>query len=358
MYRSRFDRALAWGGTTLSPADAHAAHGSIGGALSVAGRPGGASGATVADAAQGVFVDGFHDVGWWVVAATMLLERRGGAGVPAGPGRRRPSVGRGRGGRRSRRMPRRTPPARPPEAPDCRPAMDDSSTAGGSTDAAPRRTFAGVLGAAGDSSGSGRGPVPARCAPGRARATRASGAAAPSWWRMGSSVSTKLSLNGRQVLLELRGAGELVGELNAIDGGQRSATLRVIEAGVVWVLGSAELMQLARTDGDVAAALLVTLSAKVRESAARHLELGTTEALPPRVARRVAELAQLRGGGREVVSPLSQQELADWAGVSRDGVVRSLTWLRQAGVVETGRRRFVILDPRPPPCPRRRDRDA
>ncbi len=155
---------------------------------------------------------------------------------------------------------------------------------------------------------------------------------------------TKLSLNGRQVLLELRGAGELVGELNAIDGGQRSATLRVIEAGVVWVLGSAELMQLARTDGDVAAALLVTLSAKVRESAARHLELGTTEALP-RVARRVAELAQLRGGGREVVSPLSQQELADWAGVSRDGVVRSLTWLRQAGVVETGRRRFVILDP-------------
>ena len=48
---------------------------------------------------------------------------------------------------------------------------------------------------------------------------------------------TKLSLNGRQVLLELRGAGELIGELNAIDGGQRSATARVIEAGVVWVLG-------------------------------------------------------------------------------------------------------------------------
>jgi CRP-like cAMP-binding protein len=112
----------------------------------------------------------------------------------------------------------------------------------------------------------------------------------------------------------------------------------------VWALGSAELMRLARTDGDVAAALLVTLSAKVRESAARHLELGTTEALP-RVARRVAELADLRGGGREITSPLSQQELADWAGVSRDGVVRSLTWLRQEGIVETGRRRFVILDP-------------
>ncbi len=72
VYRSRFDRALAAGGTTLSPADAHAAHGSIGGALSVAGRPGG-SGATVADAARSAFVDGFH-VGWWVVAATMLLS--------------------------------------------------------------------------------------------------------------------------------------------------------------------------------------------------------------------------------------------------------------------------------------------
>ena len=72
VYRSRFDHALAAGGVALSPADAHTAHGSIGGALSVAGRPGGST-ASVADAARSAFVDGFH-VGWWVVAATMLLS--------------------------------------------------------------------------------------------------------------------------------------------------------------------------------------------------------------------------------------------------------------------------------------------
>ena len=47
---------------------------------------------------------------------------------------------------------------------------------------------------------------------------------------------------------------------------------------------------------------------------------------------------------RNVVSPLSQQDLADWAGVSRDGVVRALTALRADSVVDTGRRRFVIND--------------
>jgi CRP-like cAMP-binding protein len=221
--------------------------------------------------------------------------------------------------------------------------MDDSSTAGRHTGPTPRRTFAEVLGPAG---------LERVRAAARARSLRAGEVLCHEGEEGGGAyvvadglvALTKLSLNGRQVLIELRGAGELVGELNAIDGGRRSATVRAVEAGTVWALGSAELMRLARTDGDVAAALLVTLSAKVRESAARHLELGTTEALP-RVARRVAELADLRGGGREVASPLSQQELADWAGVSRDGVVRSLTWLRQEGVVETGRRRFVILDP-------------
>jgi CRP-like cAMP-binding protein len=46
----------------------------------------------------------------------------------------------------------------------------------------------------------------------------------------------------------------------------------------------------------------------------------------------------------EVKSPLTQQELADWIGVSRDAVVLAMRRIRELGWVETGRRTIRILD--------------
>jgi CRP/FNR family transcriptional regulator, cyclic AMP receptor protein len=155
---------------------------------------------------------------------------------------------------------------------------------------------------------------------------------------------TKTALHGRQVLLELRGPGELIGELSVLDGQNRSAMMTVVEAAELLVIPAGALSDLLRTDAPIAHALLVTLAARLRQSAERHLELGTSEALA-RVARRLLELWELRGRAADVVSPLSQQDLADWAGVSRDGVVRALATLRADGVVDTGRRRYTIHDP-------------
>ena len=41
---------------------------------------------------------------------------------------------------------------------------------------------------------------------------------------------------------------------------------------------------------------------------------------------------------------LSQQELADWSGASRDGVVRAFNELRDLGVIDSGRNRVLIRD--------------
>jgi hypothetical protein len=90
VYRSNLDGGLGDGGVALSATDLHTAHGSIGGALEVAGRSGSA-GSSVASAARGAFVDGFH-TGWWVAAAMMFasavvalvfLPSRAGAAEPA-----------------------------------------------------------------------------------------------------------------------------------------------------------------------------------------------------------------------------------------------------------------------------------
>ncbi len=209
--------------------------------------------------------------------------------------------------------------------------------------ASPRRTFADVVGPAGLAR-TRAAASPRTVAAGEVLCHEGDRGGRAYLVEDGLVALTMSSVGGRQVLLELRGAGELVGELSAVDGTARSATVRVVEAGSVRVFPGGVLLQLARQDGDVAAALLVTLAAKIRESAVRRLELGTTEALA-RVARRLVELWALRGGTPDVASPVSQQELADWAGVSRDAVVRSLSLLRHDGVVATGRRRFTVLDP-------------
>jgi CRP-like cAMP-binding protein len=66
------------------------------------------------------------------------------------------------------------------------------------------------------------------------------------------------------------------------------------------------------------------------------------------VCGRLTELALTHGdpvdGGVLIRDAVSQQELADWAGMSRDGVVRALQELRAGGLVSTGRREIFVRD--------------
>lgn len=158
---------------------------------------------------------------------------------------------------------------------------------------------------------------------------------------------TKSSMDGREVVLELRGSGELIGELAAVDGAPRSATGTAIESCQVLIVPRDRFMDFVEADAAVASLLLRTVVGRVRSSSERMLEASTADALT-KVCRRLVELARDEPpdltGCIQLKSPISQQELADWAGVSRDAVVRSLTTLRGLGWLETGRQRFVISD--------------
>jgi CRP-like cAMP-binding protein len=161
----------------------------------------------------------------------------------------------------------------------------------------------------------------------------------------GTVKLTKTASSGREVVLELRGAGEVVGELGAIDGHTRSASAVALGEVEALVVPADRFNALLRERAGLAHRLLVTVVARLREAAGRQLELGTADVVG-RVCRRLAELAVSHGeaieGGVLVRGTVSQQELADWAGVSRDGVVRALHELRDLGWLETGRQRLLI----------------
>ena len=158
---------------------------------------------------------------------------------------------------------------------------------------------------------------------------------------------TKLSLDGREVILELRGPGDILGELAAVDGAPRSATGAFISNGRALHLTSADFNRLVDDEPSVASATLRTVAQRVRESSNRQLEMGTTDAMArvcSRLLQLMSEAVEEDDGSLTVKSPLSQQELADWAGVSRDAVVRSLKNARDAGWLVTGRQTFTVSD--------------
>jgi len=158
---------------------------------------------------------------------------------------------------------------------------------------------------------------------------------------------TKTSASGREALLELRGAGDVLGDMSVVDGEHQSANAIAIGAVEELAISTQDFESLLHTSTAIARSLLGVVVRRLRQASARQLELGTTEIMG-RVCGRLAELAALRGehvsGGVLIRGALSQQELADWSGASRDGVVRAFNELRDLGLIDSGRGRVLIRD--------------
>jgi CRP/FNR family cyclic AMP-dependent transcriptional regulator len=153
---------------------------------------------------------------------------------------------------------------------------------------------------------------------------------------------------GGEVILGLRGPGDVVGELSALDGEPRTATALAVDD-VEAVVAPARLMvaMLAR-DPELAGELLRLLAGRLRESDRQRQEFAMLDSLG-RVARRLLELAERfgepSGEGVRVELPLSQEQLASWCGCSREATVKALRTLRQVANVTTGRRTITLRDP-------------
>jgi CRP/FNR family cyclic AMP-dependent transcriptional regulator len=156
----------------------------------------------------------------------------------------------------------------------------------------------------------------------------------------------KTTGGGHEVLVELRRRGDVIGELGALSGAVRLASAATITRVTAIGVTSNNFERLRAEHAGIAERVLFTVVARLRVATERQLELGTVDAVG-RVCRRISELAIAAGTnneGMKVVRHVSQQDLANWAGVSRDGVVRALQDLRNRGWVQTGRQRIEVLD--------------
>jgi CRP-like cAMP-binding protein len=154
---------------------------------------------------------------------------------------------------------------------------------------------------------------------------------------------------GEDLILSLCGPGDLLGEVTAVPNAGRTADASALQDVEAVVVAVAELRALLTRHPRIALVVLELVLGRLRLADRRRLEFATAESLP-RVTSRLLELAERFGveapdGRLDVEMPISQEELASWAAASRESTARALRTLRELGLIETHRKRLVVLDP-------------
>jgi CRP/FNR family transcriptional regulator, cyclic AMP receptor protein len=162
----------------------------------------------------------------------------------------------------------------------------------------------------------------------------------------GLVIMTSTAPGGREIVLGLRGPGDVIGDLSALDGAPRSATAVAVGEVETTVAPSSALIR-ALSDAAIAMDLLRVLASRLRDADRKRLEFAALDTLG-RVAWRLEELSERFGeqaaDGIEVALPLSQEQLASWCGASREATVKALASLRTLGCIATGRHSLLIRD--------------
>jgi CRP/FNR family cyclic AMP-dependent transcriptional regulator len=164
------------------------------------------------------------------------------------------------------------------------------------------------------------------------------------------SGRAKISIDteeGREVVLGFCRPGRLIGEFAVIDRRARSGTIEALEPVEALALAGEDFLALLEQRPGISMALLRDLIRRFRDVDRLRIEFASAQTLG-RVAARLTELADMHGerteDGIAITLPISQEELAGWAGSSRESTAKALQTLRGLGAIRTERRRIVVLD--------------
>jgi CRP/FNR family cyclic AMP-dependent transcriptional regulator len=149
------------------------------------------------------------------------------------------------------------------------------------------------------------------------------------------------SAEGRDVVLSEHGPGEYLGELS-LDGSKRSASVKTIEASTCCVVQAAQLPEFLAEHPEFALHLTQKLTRMVRRLTEQVKSLALQDVYG-RMVRLLTELSDQLGAERVVREKLTQQDIADRVGSSREMVNRVMKDLTTGGYVTLRDGRHVIL---------------
>ncbi len=158
---------------------------------------------------------------------------------------------------------------------------------------------------------------------------------------------SSVSEDGHETVLGFRGAGDVLGELSAIDGEEHLASVTVVEAGEALVIAGERFRAALAEQPSLALVVLRSIVGRLRDADRKRAEFSGLDVVG-RVAHRLVELAERYGepaaDGILIGMPISQRELAGWVGASREAVNKALAQLERRGLIAAERRHLVVLD--------------
>lgn len=153
----------------------------------------------------------------------------------------------------------------------------------------------------------------------------------------GTVKVTRLSDDGREVILALLGESDFFGEMSLLDGEGRSANIVANEDAEVMTLSRRDFLEYLETYPKIAIALLEELAVRIRKSDQQIESLSLSDS-EQRIGITLIRLAEERGtikrGDVTVQNLPYQQDIANMAGTSRETVSRTLKLLEDKKLVK------------------------
>jgi CRP/FNR family transcriptional regulator len=159
---------------------------------------------------------------------------------------------------------------------------------------------------------------------------------------------TRAAADGRENLLSVLGPGEMFGELSLFDPRPRTASATAVTDSRLAALAHDDLRNWLTGRPDVALHLLQALAQRLRRANDVMADLVFTD-VPGRVAKALLDLAERFGtaqeDGLQVNHDLTQEELAQLVGASRETVNKALADFAARGWLQLAAKSVLLMEP-------------
>src|SRR5499433_500543 len=161
----------------------------------------------------------------------------------------------------------------------------------------------------------------------------------------GTAKMTSVSSEGKEIVLNIMQPGEIFGEIAMLDGGERSADAVAMTDCEILVIHRRDFMPILEKHADICLILLRILCQRLRQTS-EQVEDVLFRHLESRVAKALLHLAEGATSHAAPGSPIglhvSQRELGNIAGGSRESVNKHLQAWHKAGWIDLGKGAIVI----------------
>ncbi|RYY32478.1 MAG: Crp/Fnr family transcriptional regulator, partial [Sphingomonadales bacterium] len=136
--------------------------------------------------------------------------------------------------------------------------------------------------------------------------------------------------NGREIILDYAEPGSVLGEIALLDGEPRTASATALWKGRLLRVKKRGFLAFVEDHPKIAMALLRDMARRLRESDTT-IETDRAYATGPRLARFLKRLTEQKAHGHRLAGDLSQSELGNFVGISRENINRQLSVWAGAG---------------------------